>query len=281
VVAAAGDIACHPSEPGWSNGLGTATNCRQKWTADLLEAAGPAGVLPLGDLQYQSADLDGFQRGYGASWGGANDRAYPVPGNRDYLVSGATGYFDYFNGPGVDAGRAGRRSEGYYSYDLGSWHLIALNSNCAEVACNTGSAQDAWLRQDLAAHRNTCTLAYWHHPRVTTVVPTDSSMDQIFQDLYDADADLVLTGHAHAYERFAAMNPQNGTDAARGIRQFVVGTGGHSHHQTRSGSSVTPEIRNDDTFGVLQLTLNGTGYEWRFVPQAGGQFRDSGSQACH
>ena len=174
-------------------------------------------------------------------------------------------------------------SGGYYSFNIGSWHLIALNSSdhCTIVACGKGSPQETWLRADLAAHPTSCTLAYWHHPRFNSGHDGNGSfMQPMFQDLYDANADVVLGGHAHDYERFAPQNPQGQLDNARGIRQFVVGTGGafFTAFGTRAPNS---QVRNNSTYGVLKLTLRSTSYDWQFVPEAGKSFRDSGSQACH
>jgi acid phosphatase type 7 len=283
VIAAAGDIACAPSSQYFNGGAGTSTKCRQRYTSDLLVNAGLSAVLPLGDEQYDTAKLSSFTKSYDPSWGRVKSITYPAVGNHEYLTSGASGYFDYFNGTGNATGRAGNRSKGYYSFDVGSWHLIALNSNdhCQIVSCSKGSAQETWLRSDLAAHPASCTLAYWHHPRFNSGHDgTATFMQAIFQDLYDANVDVVLGGHAHDYERFAPQNPKGQLDRSRGIRQFVVGTGG-AFFTAFASAAPNSEIRNGSTYGVLYLTLHPTSYDWRFVPEAGKKFTDSGSTSCH
>jgi hypothetical protein len=277
VIAAAGDIACAPS------GAVTSTKCRQKFTSDLLVGAGLSAVLALGDEQYAAGSYTSFKSSYDPTWGRVKPITYPAAGNHEYLTSGAKGYFDYFNGVGISTGPAGDRTKGYYSFDVGTWHLIALNSSdhCNVVSCAKGSPQETWLRADLAAHPTSCTLAYWHHPRFNSGHDGNATfMQAMFQDLYDANADVVLGGHAHDYERFAPQNPAGKLDRARGIRQFVVGTGGAFF--TAFGSRLpNSEIRNGTTYGVLKLTLHPTSYDWKFVPEAGKSFTDSGSESCH
>jgi acid phosphatase type 7 len=277
IIAAAGDVACSPS------GTVTATKCRQKATSDLLVGSGASAVLMLGDGQYASGSYSSFTKSYGVTWGRVKPMTYPAAGNHEYLTSGAKGYFDYFNGPGAFSGPAGDRDKGYYSYDIGNWHLIALNSNdqCKIVVCGKGSPQETWLRADLAAHPASCTLAYWHHPRFNSGHGKGATfMQAIFQTLYDANVDVVLGGHAHDYERFAPQDPSGKLDRARGIRQFVVGTGGafFTAIGTRAPNS---EVSNGSTYGVLLLTLHPYSYEWRFVPEAGKSFTDAGSDTCH
>jgi hypothetical protein len=283
VIAAAGDIACSSTSQYFNGGAGTAEKCRQRATSNLLIGAGLSAVLSLGDAQYSSGSYSGFTKSFGPSWGRLGPIVFPSAGNHEYLTSAAKGYFDYFNGSGNFTGRAGDRDKGYYSFDVGTWHLIALNSSdhCQEVACGKGSAQETWLRADLASHPASCTLAYWHHPRFNSGHDGNASfMDAMFQDLYDADADVVLGGHAHDYERFAPQDPNGKLDAARGIRQFVVGTGGafFTSFGARIANSV---VRNGTTYGVLMLTLHPTSYDWRFVPEAGKSFTDSGTTSCH
>ena len=261
VIAAAGDVACEAGSSAAGN------TCRQGAVSDLLTGGDLAQVLALGDLQYSTGLLSEFQRSYDASWGRVKSITRPVPGNHEY-ESGADGYFDYFNGPGAPDGIAGPRGLGYYSYDLGSWHVVTLNSN---IARDAGSAQLSWLEADLAANARQCTLAYWHHPRYSSGEHgDDASQEPFWQALSAAGADVVLNGHDHDYERFA---PQ------RGIREFVVGTGGKSLRTfptTRPGS----EVRSIGAMGVLNMTLNGGSYDWRFVPVAGQTFTDTGTQAC-
>ena len=281
VIAAAGDIACSPTSSSFNGGLGTATACHQKYTADLLGLSTLAGVLPLGDDQYEDGVLSAFLGSYDLTWGRFKGITYPTPGNHEYNTSGAAGYFDYFNGSGVADGRAGSRSQGYYSYDIGAWHLISLNSNCTVVSCAPGSAQEQWLRADLAAHPALCTLAYWHHPRFSSGSHGDSPLVQpLWQALYDGNADIVLSGHDHLYERFAPQTPTGAADSARGIREFVVGTGGRSHYGFGTPEP-NSEMRNSNTFGILKLTLHAGSYDWAFVPEAGKTFTDFGSANCH
>jgi chitodextrinase len=272
VIFAAGDIACAPGDPV------TSTTCHERYTSDTILSGGAARALALGDLQYNSASLSNLQNSYDKTWGRFKSITRPVLGNHE---STGTGYFDYFNGSGVNNGPAGERGKGYYSYDVGAWHLIALNPNCSRVPCSAGSAQEQWLRADLASHPNTCTLAYWHHPRFSSGHDGDGTfMQPIWQALYDADADVVLVGHSHDYERFAPQNASGGLDRTRGIREFVVGTGG-AFFTGLSTTKPNSEVRQNKTFGVLRLTLHSTSYDWQFVPEAGKTWTDSGSDSCH
>jgi fibronectin type III domain protein/calcineurin-like phosphoesterase family protein len=278
VVFAAGDIACNSS-------VATPTSCRQGPTSDILVNGGPDAVLPLGDLQYPSGALSTFQTHYDPSWGrvrlgqGGAPLTRPAPGNHEYQTTGAAGYFSYFGAA------AGDPTKGYYSYDVGAWHLIALNSNCGKVGgCSTSSAQYAWLAQDLAHPDNqaACTLAYWHHPRWTSPSEGHSSnvsVDPLWDLLVARGADVVLSGHNHHYERFALQNGAGVLDPFAGVRQFVVGTGG-KNHVVPTSFAPNSEARDTTTFGVLKLSLHPDSYDWNFVPEAGGTFTDSGSQAC-
>ena len=246
-------------------------------TARLLDSI-PGTVFTAGDNAYPNGTASEFASCYGPSWGRHKDRTRPAPGNHDYETPEAGGYFAYF---GAAAGPADR---GYYSYDLGSWHVVALNSNCGAVGgCHAGSPQEQWVRSDLAAAAATqCTVAYWHHPRFTSgaVHPNATFMRPIFQALYDSGAEVVVSGHNHNYERFAPQDAQGARDDSRGIRQFVVGTGGISHYRF-DAPKPNSEVRSSGVFGVLKLTLHTSSYDWGFVPAAGGGFRDSGSANCH
>jgi hypothetical protein len=245
-------------------------------TAALLDDL-PGTIATLGDNVYRNGTPQEFAECYDPSWGRHKDRTRPAPGNHDYETSGAAGYFDYF---GAAAGEPGK---GYYSYDLGTWHIVVLNSNCSQVGgCGDGSSQEQWLREDLAAHPATCTLAYWHHPLFSsgTEHGGDEAMRPIWHVLYDAGADVVLVGHEHNYERFAPLDPTGATDPERGIRQFVVGTGGKSLY--RFGEPLpASEVRNAEAMGVLKLRLHATGYDWQFVPVPGALFDDTGAWPCH
>jgi len=197
VVAAAGDIACSPLDPMYNNGQGTRTACHMMATSHLLDGRNLAAVLVLGDTQYLYGDLAAYEASYDASWGRYKDITSPAPGNHEYLSPGAAGYFAYF---GI---RAGDAAKGYYSFDLGSWHIVALNTQCDQVGgCGAGSPEDVWLRADLAAHTGMCTLTFGHLPRFSSSVRSDETqMLTFWQDLYKAGADLVVNGHEHEYER--------------------------------------------------------------------------------
>ena len=276
-VAAAGDIACDPASGSFQDGAGTAASCHMGATSDLLIDLHPDAVLTLGDNQYENGSLAKYRESYGPSWGRVKSITMPAPGNHEYLTSGAAGYFGYFGAV------AGDPKKGYYSFDLGAWHLISLNSNCAQAGgCGVGSPQEAWLRADLAAHPTTCALAYWHHPRFSSGEHGDhASMAALWQALQEGGAELVLSGHDHDYERFAPQDADGTLDTAHGLRQFVVGTGGKNHYAMTGGLRPHSEVHNDDTFGVLVLTLRPGGYGWRFLPEPGKTFTDHGSARCH
>ena len=274
-VAAAGDIACDPASPQYGNGLGSGLECRQRATSDLLVGAAHEAVFVLGDIQYELGAGAAFDASYDATWGRVKSSTRPVPGNHEYGTAGAAGYFEYFGTA------AGDPAKGYYSFEIGEWHIVALNSNCAEVGgCDAGSAQERWLRADLATHAARCTLAYWHHPRYSSGMHgSDRAYRAFWQALYDEGADVVLVGHDHDYERFAPQDATGRRDDERGIRQFVVGTGGRS---MRRFSRVEPnsEARDASSFGILELVLGAAAYEWRFRA-AVGSFADAGSARCH
>jgi hypothetical protein len=278
VIAAAGDIACDPIDPGYNGGNGTADRCRQRATSDLLVGAGLAAVLPLGDIQYDSPTADRLSAVYNPTWGRVKSISRPVIGNHD---GSGTGYFNYFNGTGAANGPAGPRGRGYYSYDVGAWHIVALNSNCARVSCGAGSIQEKWLRADLAAHPSACTLAYWHHPRYSSGHDgSHTTLSAFWKALHEAGAEIVLSGHSHDYERFAAKDGA-GKLSPTGIRQFVVGTGGAFMTGLGTTNVSGSEVRQNSTFGVLKLTLHASSYDWKFVPIAGRTWTDYGSGQCH
>lgn len=289
VIAAAGDIACGKASTGTAP-----ETCKEMQTSDLMLQMNPAAVLPLGDVQYEKGELDDFHggrpgwvnTGYHSTWGRLKAVTRPAVGNHEYTdpAGGAKGYFDYFNGLGNFTGPAGDRTKGYYSFDIGSWHLVALNSNCTYTdppLCGKGSVQEQWLRADLAAHPRSCTLAYVHHPRWSSHYDT-AYLQPMFQALYDHGVELLLAGHSHFYERFAPQDPSQNLDLIRGVRQIVVGTGGRSvSPPDPSGLDPYSEVRDGNTFGVLKLTLRPKSYDWQFLPIAGQTFTDSGSTACH
>ena len=254
-------------------GAGDIANCSGKndeATAKLLD--GIAGtVFTLGDNVYPDGTAAQFTDCYGPTWGRHKNRTRPAPGNHDYHTPGASGYYNYFGAVAGDAGK------GYYSYNLGAWHIISLNS---EVDYAAGSAQEKWLRADLAANKSACTLAYWHHPLFSTGQHGNIPRSQAFWNaLYEYGADVILSGHDHTYQRFAAQSPSGKAEPNRGIREFVVGTGGAGLYPFPTNSP-TLEVRNNTTFGVLKLTLHATSYDWEFVPIAGQTFSDSGSGNC-
>ncbi len=281
VLMTAGDIACDPTSSSFNGGNGTSSSCRQKATSDLIVAANPNAVLPLGDLQYENAKLSDFNASYDLAWGRFYDKTFPVVGNHEYQTSGGAGYYDYWNKTGQDKGH--RSAKGYYSFDLGSWHIVVLNANCSDAGgCSAGSTQEQWLRADLQAHPVACTIAAWHQPRFNTSssgLKTNGATQALWQALYDNHADVVLNGHVHHYERWAPMTP-SGVYDPNGIREFIVGTGGINLGGSGSASG-NLEVLEKKTFGVLRLTLHSSSYDWQFVPVAGQSFSDAGSSSCH
>ena len=274
MIAAAGDIACDPDSASFNDGRGGPDNCRQMATSDLLLGIKPTAILTLGDNQYDEASFAQFLRAFEPSWGRFKRRIFPVVGNHEYLTPRAAGFCRYF-------GAVAHCDHGsYYSFDLGSWHIVALNSQCPYVGgCGRGSPQETWLRADLAAHHNLCTLAYWHEPRWTSSrYGNAGQMAAIWSDVVAARADVVLSAHNHLYERFVPLDAA-GRPARAGVREFVVGTGGSSHYDLREPPRPGERARNARTFGVLKLTLRGGRYDWRFVPVGSG-FADSGSSRC-
>ena len=289
VIAAAGDIACDPNASRFATGLGTSSGCHMLQTSDLLMKMDLSAVLPLGDVQYEDGTYEKFQQSFHPTWGRLKSQMRPVVGNHEYRVPGAAGYFDYFNGVGAADGPAGPRDRGYYSYDLGDWHVVALNSQCAHRTdvnplagdCRAGSPQEQWLRADLAANPRRCTLAYWHHPLFSSGIPRPhETVQPLFQALVDHGVEVLLVGHDHGYERFAPMDAFANRDGARGVRQFLVGSGGKSLQAVQT-TQPNSEVRENSTFGVLKLTLRPEDYAWEFVPEAGGSFRDAGANSCH
>ena len=255
-------------------GSGDIAHCRSNGdeiTADMLDNI-PGTVFTTGDNAYPDGTLEEFTNCYDPTWGRHKDRTYPSPGNHDYHTQDGAGYFQYFGS------RAGELGKGYYSYDLGAWHIIVINSN---IPVEVGSPQEQWLREELAVHPTACTLAYWHHPRFSsgTVHGSDESMQPLWEALYEYGADVVLVGHEHNYERFAPQDPQGNADPTRGIREFVIGSGGRSHY-TFGTPIANSEVRNGDTSGLLKLTLHPDSYSWEFIPEPGKTFTDSGNAPC-
>jgi hypothetical protein len=260
-------------------GAGDIADCRDlsgaEATARLLDRISGT-VMADGDLAYPDGTKENFAC-YDKTWGRAKSRTRPAPGNHEFHSSGAAPYFDYFGKA------AGDPKAGYYSYELGKWHIIVLNSECLAIGgCEAGSPQNKWLRADLAAHAAACTLAYWHKPLFSSggAHGNDLTVKPLFQALYEANADVVVNGHDHDYERFAPQDPEGSPDSKRGIREFVAGTGG-KNIRPFGVPKRNSEVRDATAFGVLKLTLKTNSYEWQFIPEAGKRFTDSGSGNCH
>lgn len=265
-------------------GAGDIVGCRDPQgalaTARLIEKI-PGTVFAVGDLVYDAATLSQFQKCYDAAWGEFKERTRPALGNHEYRDPRATPYFQYW---GALAGPVGK---GYYSYDLGAWHVVVLNTNCTAAGvggCEEGSPQEIWLRRDLREHRDGCIVAYGHHAlfssgffRSHAVHP---ELKAFWADLYAVHADVIVDGHEHSYERFAPQDPDGRADPQHGIREIVVGTGGRSHNPLGLALP-NSEVRNFDTYGVLKLTLSPQSYTWEFIPEEGRTFHDSGVGTCH
>jgi hypothetical protein len=262
-------------------GAGDIANCADRTgaqaTAAILDRT-PGTVFTLGDNVYPDGTPEEFGRCYGPAWGRHKDRtAFAVAGNHEYNTPGAAGHFGYF-GPA-----AGDPARGYYDTTVGAWHVIVLNSNCEEVGgCGAGSPQEQWLRRALAARDARCTLALWHHPGFSsaTVHRAFPAYRPFWEALYEHGADVILSASDHVYERFGLQTPTGEADPAFGLRQFTVGTGGRSHQAFKT---VLPnsEVRNGGTYGVISLTLHADSYDWRFIPEDGRTFTDSGTAGCH
>jgi phage baseplate assembly protein gpV len=257
-------------------GAGDIAGCNSTYkdeaTAAIIAQYPAATVYTVGDNAYPDGAATDYSQCYAPSWGKFKNRTHPAPGNHDYHQAGAAPYFGYF---GANAGPTGR---GYYSYDVGSWHIVSLNS---EIDVSATGSQATWLKQDLAAHPNACTLAYWHRPLFTSgsLHAGATAMASLFGILYDAGAEIVLSGHNHQYERYAPQKATGTRDDARGIREFVAGSGGAELYDFGPATS-NSEARYKG-FGVLKLTLRATSYAWEFLPIAGTSFTDAGSGACH
>ena len=270
---AAGDISCDSATP--------QLPCKARETSDLLVSERALRslvvVLPLGDLQYDSGTLAEFRKNYDATWGRLNANARPVVGNHEYVTPRAAGYFDYFIGFGVDVGA---RTEGWYSYDIGEWHFVALNSNCAAVGgCNLGSLQYRWLQSDLATRNKKCTVAYMHHPfQSSGQNGSTPALLPLVQLLHQNKVELVLSGHDHNYERFNPITPELVPDALLGVRLFVVGTGGRDltgFVRTATNSA----FKTNEHYGALRIIMKDEAYEWGFIT-TGGAVIDPGSAVC-
>ena len=280
VIAAAGDIACDPTSSAFHGGTGTSSSCQQLATSDLINSdSSISAVLALGDNQYGCGGLTAYQKSFALSWGRFLSKIHPTPGNHEYQKSGgsncdttghAKGYFSYFGASATGD------SHGDYAWDTGTWHMIELNGNCGKAGgCGSGSAQEGFLEDNLGS--STCTLAYWHQPYYSGTSSPSSSYKTFWQMLYDAGADIVLNGHQHSYARFAPQNASGVVDSVRGVREFIVGTGGDDLFSLPGTKNVEFTTKK---FGVLKLTLHATSYDWQFVAK-GGSTVDSGTAACH
>lgn len=241
-----------------------------QYTAQLIKDL-PYPVLAIGDLAYPKGTPEEFANCYAPTWGAFKDRTYPVPGNHDYGTPAATGYFAYFGA------RAGDPAKGYYSFNLGQWHIVALNSN---RELEPGSPQLAWLAADLRQHAQQCVLAVWHHPRFSSGPHGNDERTQALWDtLYQHGVSVLVTAHDHDYERFPPMNAAGERDDRRGIRSFVAGTGGAKRYEMKQRHPLS-QVWQGESWGVLKLTLRPRGYDWEFLPVAGGRFQDAGSARC-
>ena len=285
VIAAVGDIACDPTDPNWNNNLGNNGFCHHKATSDQALALGPQWMLTLGDHQYNGGTASQFAASYDPTWGRLKAITRPALGNHEFGTSGASGYFNYFGAAATPLDPTCRSNcNAWYSFDVGSWHIVALNTECDRNNgnCAAGSAQETWLRNDLQAHPNACTLVYTHHPKWASSSFGETRIDALLQVMYDNNVDLMLTGHAHYYERFAPQNPQSQRDDARGITQIIVGTGGRdfSGFSTPLPNSL---VRNNNTYGIMKLTLHPNSADFQFLRESTsiGFLADSGTVSCH
>ncbi len=285
VIVVGGDVACAVGNTSYNSGNGTSTACRMKYTANQIAAINPIALLPLGDEQYNSGNLTDFRTSYGQSWGVSNlyRITHPAVGNHEYGTSGAGGYFQYFGSAATGGGAAcSSGCGGYYSYDIGAWHIVAINTECSRInggtGCATGSPQEVWLKNDLAAHKNACTLVYGHRPRWSSNSFANADIAPLIADMYPT-VDMYVTGHAHSYERFKPQNPSGGLDTAKGITEIIVGTGGSFY--TGFGTIVANSaVHKSNLFGVMKLTLHATSADYQFRPE-NSTFTDSGKVTCH
>ncbi|MBA2300663.1 MAG: metallophosphoesterase [Chloroflexi bacterium] len=245
-------------------------------TAALLDGL-PGTIFTAGDNVYPSGTAESFAACYQPSWGRHLARTRPAPGNHDWDPGSLNGYSATFG-----AAAAGPGGASWYAYDLGSWHIVVLDSSCERVGgCGPDSPQGTWLAADLAASRARCTLAVFHHPRLSSGDRhgSDPSVDPLWRALYAAGADVIVNGHDHDYERFAPQDPEGNEDRIDGIRQFVIGTGGTALRGF-DDPVANSELRASVAHGLLELTLRERGYDWRFIPTAG-DFSDRGTASCH
>lgn len=284
LIAAAGDIACGPNNERYNGGLGTFNSCQQLATSQLLAGRNLSAVLALGDLVYDdNGSLQSYFASYHPTWGRFRKATRPVIGNHEYDDGlGGRGYWDYWNGFGNGNGPAGARNRGWYSFGLGSWRLIALNSNCDFVSCRRTGRQINWLERQLKRYANRCTLAYFHHPRFSSgQFEQVGDTRAIWRTLYRGGADVVLNGHDHLYERFAPQRPSGIVDWRRGISEFVVGTGGYFLFPVEVPPEANSQLTFNGSFGVLFARLGVKRFSWSFVAAPSRTVIDSGKRRCH
>jgi calcineurin-like phosphoesterase family protein len=284
VVVVGGDVACAPDDANYNGGNGVTSYCHMKTTAGLIGKINPSALLMVGDGQYNSGSLANYRASYDPSWGVYKSKTKPAVGNHDYGTSGAAGYYTYFGTP-ASPQQSGCTSNclGYYSFDVGAWHLVNINSECSRLnggaGCAAGSPQETWLKNDLANHKTACTIVFDHRPRWSSNSFASADIAPLINDANAAGVDLLLSGHAHSYERFAPQNGSGGADA-NGIRQFVVGTGG-SFFTGFSTIVANSQVHKSNIFGVMKLTLHSNSYDWSFVADSSTPYTDSGTGSCH
>jgi len=278
VIVAAGDVACAANDPSFNGGSGTASACRSKYTEQLIQKLNPVALLPLGDEQYNSGSPADFSASYAKTWGLSKSISKPIVGNHEYGTSKAGGYFGYFGS------LAGPTGKGYYSYNIGAWHLVAINTECTRidgaVGCAKDSPQEKWLKADLAAHPNKCTLVYGHRPRWASSSFASADIAPLVDDMVAAHVDLYLTGHAHSYERFNPQNASGGAAASGtyGLTQLTVGTGGAFY--TGIGTvAANSAVRQKNLFGVEKLVLHSSSWDYSFIPE-NSTWTESGTGTC-
>jgi hypothetical protein len=259
--------------------IATCGTTNDEATAAVLDTL-PGTIFALGDNVFPDGSTAAYTNCYEPSWGRHKTRTYPALGNHEYSLGNANATFDYFGD------RAGPRGLGYYSFDLGNWHIIVLNVNDSTVSPTKlfeGSIQEKWLKADLAGNSKNCTLALWHNPRFfssdTVGWNSNAYVTGLWKRLYDAGVDVVLNAQQHDYERFPPMNSTGSLDGVKGIREFNIGTGGEST-ETMVAIAQYSEARSD-AFGILKLILDAGTYSWEFVPTVPGQFSDTGAGKCH
>ena len=276
---ASGGVSASPSGEPVLVGAGDIASCAlddDEATAKLLDSIAGT-VFTAGDNAYEDGSPEQYRDCYAPTWGRHKDRTRPAAGNHDWVTKNAAGYRDYFGAAGVNAD-----GETWYSYDLGAWHVIVLDSDCAAVdGCGVQSKQGQWLGADLAATQARCTVAIWHHPRFSSGEHgNDADVGPFWDLLYAANADVVINGHDHDYERFAPQDPTGHEDRDRGIREFVVGTGGATLRDFATTPRPNSELRIAKIPGLIKLTLRQTGYDWNWLPTTG-SVTDTGSASCH